>query len=69
MTQLTMEQIEPTTAMRECPVRDRCMMTMAIKVAGAQQIVERPRSEVGTCCGFELVDTIAACPKKRGLER
>ena len=45
------------------------MMTMAIKAGGAQQIVERPRSEVGTCCGFELVDTIAACPKKRGLER
>jgi len=63
-----MEQNEPTAAMRECPVRDRCMMTMAIKAGGAQQIVERPRSEVGTSCGFELVDTIAACPKKRGLE-
>ena len=59
----------PTTTTHECPVRSRCMMTMAIKVAGAQQIVERPRSEVGTSCGFELVDTIAACPKKRGLER
>ena len=63
-----MEQNEPTTAMRECPVRSRCMMTMAIKAGGAQQIVERPRSEVGTSCGFELVDTIAACPKRERLE-
>ena len=68
MTQLTMEQIEPTTTTHECPVRSRCMMTMAIKAGGAQQIVERPRSEVGTSCGFEQADTIAACPKKRGLE-
>ena len=63
-----MEQNEPTAAMRECPVRNRCMMTMAIKVAGAQQIVERPRSEVGTSCGFEQADTIAACPKRERLE-
>jgi len=58
----------PTAAMRECPVRDRCMMTMAIKAGGAQQIVERPRSEVGTSCGFEQADTIAACPKRERLE-
>ena len=63
-----MEQNEPTAAMRECPVRSRCMMTMAIKAGGAQQIVERPRSEVGTSCGFEQADTIAACPKRERLE-
>ena len=62
-----MEQNEPTTTTHECPVRDRCMMTMAIKAGGAQQIVERPRSEVGTSCGFEQADTVAACPKRRRM--
>ena len=58
----------PTTTTHECPVRSRCMMTMAIKAGGAQQIVERPRSEVGTSCGFEQADTIAACLKRNRLE-
>ena len=57
-----------TEPLHTCPVRSRCMMTMAIKVGGTQQIVERPRSEVGTSCGFEQADTVAACPKRRRME-
>ena len=50
-----MEQNEPTAAMRECPVRSRCLLDILTNSAGYR-------------CGFEQADTIAACPKRERLE-
>ena len=50
-----MEQNEPTAAMRECPVRSRCLLDILTNSAGYR-------------CGFEQAGTVEACPKRRRLE-
>ena len=52
-----------------CPMRHRCIM--ATHVAGGRlevRIVELPRSEADTPCGFEQARKVRGCPKRKRLE-